>query len=204
MTALTSLQNKIGVPADGDFGPKTLKAASTYFKLSKERSAHFFGQCEHETGGFKLFTENLNYSEDGLLNTFGKYFPTRAIAAKYARKPEKIANRVYANRMGNGPESSGDGWKYRGRGAIQLTGKDNYKAFSVFIKRPDVLVNPDIVADELAFESALFFFSSNNLWTICDTGVSTSTITQLTKKINGGTNGLDDRILNTKKFYKGE
>lgn len=201
MTALTTLQSKIGVTPDGDFGPKTLKAATAYFKLSKERAAHFFGQCSHETGHFSLFEENLNYSAEGLTNTFGKYFPTISSTTGYARNPQKIANKVYANRMGNGSEASGDGWKYRGRGAIQLTGKDNYKLFSDSMKRPDIITNPSIVSEELAFESALFFFNRNKLWTICDGGVNDTQIKALTYRINGGYNGLQDRAIVTKKLY---
>ena len=195
MTALVSLQNKIGVPADGEFGPKTLKAAASYFKLSKERAAHFFGQCAHETGGFRVFEENLNYSEAGLLKIFPKYF-NKDTAKKYAKNPKMIANRVYANRMGNGDESSGEGWTYRGRGALQLTGKENYTDFSTQAR-----LNPDLVETELAFESALFFFEKNNLWTICDRGVNDDTILALTKRINGGVNGLAERKELTHSFY---
>jgi len=194
------LQTKSGVNPDGAFGPNTFRAVTKFYKLSKIRSAHFFGQCSHESAGLTKFSENLNYSESGLLKTFGKYF-NAATAKKYARNPEMIANRVYANRMGNGDEKSGDGWKYRGRGAIQLTGKNNYTAFAKYLKRPDILKNPDIVATELAFESAKFFFDSNGLWTICDRGVNRSAIIDLTKRINGGIHGLDDRINQTVKFY---
>ena len=195
MTALVSLQNKIGVPADGEFGPKTLKAAASYFKLSKERAAHFFGQCAHETGGFRVFEENLNYSEAGLLKIFPKYF-NKDTAKKYAKNPKMIANRVYANRMGNGDESSGEGWTYRGRGALQLTGKENYTDFSTQAR-----LNPDLVETELAFESALFFFERNKLWAICDRGVNDDTILALTKRINGGVNGLAERKELTHSFY---
>ena len=201
MTALITLQNKIGVPADGDFGPKTLKAAATYFKLNKERAAHFFGQCYHETGGFKVFEENLNYSEDALLRIFSKHFVPVSTAKIYARNPEKIANRIYGCRMGNRTEATGDGWRFRGRGAIQLTGHDNYKLFSDSIARPDIMTNPSVVADELAFESALFFFNKNKLWSICDKGVNDTSITQLTERVNGGRIGLADRMEMTKKFY---
>jgi putative chitinase len=173
-----------------------------YYKLTPNRAAHFFAQTAHETGGFKAFAENLNYSAKGLRGIFGKYFPTDAIAAQYERKPEKIANRVYASRMGNGPEASGDGWRYRGRGALQLTGKDNYKAFADYCKRPDVMSNPDLVATELAFESAMFFFERNKLWAICDQGVTDAAILSLTKKINGGTHGLEDRSKKTKEYIK--
>ena len=198
--SLVNLQQKIGVTADGAFGPGTLKAASAFYKLSPNRAAHFFAQTAHESGNFKAFSENLNYSAKGLRGIFRKYFPTDALANAYARQPMKIANRVYANRMGNGPESSGDGWKFRGRGALQLTGHDNYQAFANYINRPDVMTNPDLVAGELCFESALWFFDRNKLWGICDQGVNDASILALTKRINGGTHGLDDRKLKTKKY----
>jgi putative chitinase len=197
---MASLQAKCGVAADGKWGPGTFKAARDHFKLSTAQAAHFFGQCAHESGNFKVFSENLNYSADGLNKIFKKYFPTVAAAQPYARKPEKIANKVYANRMGNGPESSGDGWKFRGRGPIQLTGKDNYTAFAQSIGRPDVLTNPDIVATELAFESALWFFNKNGLFAIADKGVTDAVIGQITRRVNGGTHGLEDRIKKTKQF----
>jgi putative chitinase len=198
--SLKNLQSKIGVTADGAFGPGTLKAAMVFYKMTPERTAHFFAQTAHETGGFKAFSENLNYSADGLQKIFGKYFPG-VLEESYARQPEKIANRVYADRMGNGTESSGDGWKYRGRGALQLTGKSNYKAFSDYLKNPLIMEQPDLVAGELAFESAMFFFERNKLWEICDKGVNKDTILALTKRINGGTHGLADREEKTIKFY---
>ena len=199
--SLVNLQQKIGVTADGAFGPGTFKAAAAFYKLSPNRAAHFFAQTAHESGGFKAFSENLNYSAKGLRGIFRKYFPTDALANAYARQPVKIANRVYASRMGNGPESSGDGWKYRGRGPLQLTGKDNYRAFGRYIGREqEVLDNPDLVATELGFESALWFFDHNKLWSICDQGVGDAAILALTKRINGGTHGLDDRKLKTKKY----
>jgi putative chitinase len=198
--SLVNLQKKIGVTADGAFGPGTLKAAAAFYKLSPNRAAHFFAQTAHESGGFKAFSENLNYSAKGLRGIFGKYFPTDALARAYERQPQKIANRVYANRMGNGDEASGEGWLFRGRGSLQLTGKFNFKAFSDYIGRPDVMTNPDLVATELAFESALWFFDKNKLWSICDQGVNDAAILALTKRINGGTHGLDDRKLKTKKY----
>ena len=197
--SLVALQKKIGVTADGAFGPGTLKAAMAFYKMSPVRAAHFFAQTAHESGNFKAFSENLNYSADGLQKIFGKYFDA-ASAAKAARNPEKIANRVYANRMGNGNEASGDGWKYRGRGALQLTGKENYKAFADYLKKPEIMDNPDLVATEYSFESAIFFFEKNKLWAICDQGINDAAITSLTKRINGGTHGLDDRKEKTKKF----
>jgi putative chitinase len=199
--SIRSLQTKIGVTADGIFGPGTMKAAMAYYKMTPERAAHFFGQTAHETGNFKAFSENLNYGAKGLLGVFKKYFPTEALALQYERNPEKIANRVYGSRMGNGDEASGDGWKFRGRGALQLTGKDNYKAFSDYLKNPTIMENPDLVANELAFESAIFFFDRNKLWDICDKGVDKDTITALTRRINGGTHGLEDRIQKTGAYY---
>lgn len=199
--SLKSLQEKIGVGADGAFGPGTMKAAMAFYKLTPVRAAHFFAQTSHETGGFKAFSENLNYSAQGLQGIFGKYFPGN-LEESYARQPEKIANRVYADRMGNGNEASGDGWKYRGRGALQLTGKANYQAFAEYLKNPEVVSNPDLVATTYAFESAMFFFDKNKLWSICDQGVNDAAILALTKRINGGTHGLDDRNAKTKKYYE--
>ena len=199
--SMIELQKKIGVTADGAFGPGTLKAAASYFKLNKNRAAHFFAQCAHESGNFKAFSENLNYGAKGLRGIFGKYFPTDALARAYERQPAKIANRVYANRMGNGDEASGEGFAYKGRGPLQLTGKNNYRAFGKYIGREqEILDNPDLVATELGFESALWFFDRNKLWGICDQGTGEGAILALTKRINGGTHGLDDRRLKTKKY----
>jgi len=198
--SLISLQTKLGIAADGAFGPGTMKAAMAYYKMTPERAAHFFAQTAHESGGFKAFSENLNYSAQGLQGIFGKYFPGN-LEESYARKPEKIANRVYASRMGNGDEASGDGWKFRGRGALQLTGKSNYQAFSDYLKNPEIMVNPDLVSTEFAFESAIFFFDKNSLWSICDKGVNKDSILALTKRINGGTHGLADREEKTFKYY---
>ena len=199
--SLKSLQEKIGVTADGVFGPGTMKKAMEFYKLTPIRAAHFFAQTSHETGGFKTFAENLNYSGDGLKDIFGKYFPGN-LNELYARNPEKIANRVYGSRMGNGDEKSGDGYKFRGRGALQLTGKENYKAFSDYLKKPEIMTNPDLVATTYSFESAMFFFDKNKLWSICDQGVNDTSILTLTKRINGGTHGLTDRSEKTKKYYE--
>jgi putative chitinase len=198
--SIKNLQSKIGVNTDGAFGPGTLKSAMNYYKLSDERISHFFGQVGHETGEYKSFSENLNYSADGLKKTFGKYFPDK-LNESYAKQPEKIANRVYGNRMGNGDETSGEGWKYRGRGALQLTGKNNYQLFSNYLKKPEIMANPDLVATEFAFESAMFFFDNNKLWAIADKGVNDETILAMTKRINGGTLGLDHRKALTLKYY---
>ena len=160
---------------------------------NSNRLAHFLAQVAHESGNFKFLNENLNYGAKGLLGIFKKYFPTEAIAQAYERKPEKIANKVYASRMGNGDEASGDGYKFRGRGYIQLTGKDNYKAFSDFIGE-DCVANPDLVATKYPLTSAAFFFHKNKLWDICDKGHTHDIVTLVTKRVNGGTIGLDDRI----------
>jgi putative chitinase len=198
--SLIKLQEKIGVKPDGSFGPATLKAAMAYFKMTPERAAHFFGQTAHETGGYVAFSENLNYSAKGLVGTFGKYFNTTT-AEQYARQPVKIASKVYGDRMGNGNEASQEGWLFRGRGALQTTGKGNYKAFSEHLGKPEILTNPDLVANDFSFESAIFFFDKNKLWSIADKGVNDAAILAITKKINGGTNGLDDRSSLTKRYY---
>jgi putative chitinase len=160
---------------------------------SNIRLAHFLSQCAHESGNFKVFTENLNYSAKGLRSIFGKYFKDDASALAFERKPEKIANRVYSSRMGNGDEASGDGWKFRGRGYIQLTGKDNYSQFDKSVA-DDILANPDLVATKYPLMSAAFFFERNNLWKICDGGADKEDVIALTKRINGGTHGLEDRL----------
>jgi putative chitinase len=171
-----------------------LHLATAKFNITTPlRLCHFLSQCSHESGNFVSIRENLNYSIKGLMGVFGKYFTTEAVAKLYERQPQKIANRVYANRMGNGDEASGDGYNYRGRGYIQLTGKDNYKAFATFIGE-DVVANPDLVATKYPLTSAGFFFNKNKLWEICDKGETVEVITSLTKRINGGTHGLDDRI----------
>jgi putative chitinase len=164
------------------------------------RLAHFLAQCGHESGGFKAVTENLNYSAKGLKDTFKKYFISEAVATPYARNPEKIASKVYANRMGNGDEASREGFKFRGRGFIQLTGKQNYTAFGKFIGE-DTISNPDLVATKYPLASAAFFFDSNKLWSICDKGADDATVTAVTKRVNGGTIGLADRIKHFKEYY---
>jgi putative chitinase len=164
------------------------------------RLAHFLAQCGHESGGFRLTKENLNYSAKGLNGIFKKYFPTLESAKAYERKPEKIANKVYGNRMGNGPESSGDGAKYCGRGYIQLTGKDNYTAFGKSINE-DIAANPTVVADKYALLSAAWFFSKNKLHTMADEGATDAVVTKITKRVNGGTIGLPDRIKHFKEYH---
>ena len=164
------------------------------------RMAHFLGQASHESGGFKATKENLNYSAEGLVKIFGKYF-TAATAPAYARNPEKIANRVYANRMGNGDEKSGDGFKHRGFGYLQTTGKTNQCEFADFIGDAEVKNNPELIATKYPLASAGFFFWKNKLWAICDKGIGDDVVTSVTKRVNGGTIGLADRIKHTKEFF---
>ena len=165
------------------------------------RLAHFLAQCGHESGGFRLTKENLNYSAKGLNGTFKKYFPTEAAAKPYERQPAKIANKVYGGRMGNGPESSGEGSKFCGRGYIQLTGKDNYTAFGKSINE-DMTVNPDKVASDYALLSAAWFFSKNGLHKMADGGAGVDTVKAITKRVNGGYIGIDDRIKHFNEYYK--
>jgi putative chitinase len=165
------------------------------------RLAHFLAQCGHESGGFRLTKENLNYSAKGLNGTFKKYFPTEAAAKPYERQPAKIANKVYGGRMGNGPESSGEGSKFCGRGYIQLTGKDNYTAFGKSINE-DMTANPDKVASDYALLSAAWFFSKNGLHKMADGGAGVDTVKAITKRVNGGYIGIDDRIKHFNEYYK--
>jgi putative chitinase len=164
------------------------------------RLAHFLAQCGHESGGFRVTQENLNYSAKGLMGIFKKYFPDAGTAAAYERKPEKIANRVYANRMANGSEASGDGYKFRGRGYIQLTGRDNYTQFGKAIGE-DIASNPDKVSSQYALLSAAWFWSKNGLNKLADGGATDATVTSITKRVNGGTIGLPDRIKHFKEYY---
>lgn len=163
------------------------------------RLAHFLAQCAHESGGFKAVNENLNYSADGLKKIFPKYFPGN-LSESYARQPEKIASRVYGSRMGNGDETTKEGWKYRGAGYLQTTGKENYKKLGDFLG-VDLLSNPELVATKYPLASAAFFFNNNGLWSICDKGADDATVTAVTKRVNGGTIGLSERLKEFKHFY---
>jgi putative chitinase len=164
------------------------------------RLAHFLAQCGHESGGFRATKENLNYSAKGLVGTFKKYFPTEAAATPYARNPQKIANKVYANRMANGNEASGDGFKFRGRGYIQLTGRANYTEFGKAINE-DITLNPDVVSDKYALLSAAWFWSKNGLNKLADGGATDAVVTSITRRVNGGTIGLADRIKHFKEYH---
>jgi putative chitinase len=164
------------------------------------RIAHFLAQCGHESGGFRVVTENLNYSASGLMSIFKKYFPNEQIAKQYERQPEKIANFVYANRMQNGNPASGDGWRFRGRGYIQLTGRENYTSFNKFVPE-NILETPDLVATKYPLLSAAWFWDSRKLNATADTGDTDAVVTSITRRVNGGTIGLADRIKHFKEYY---
>jgi len=209
---VTVVKEDVVIPSGGPLNIEKLKGhipdavlvqipdtAAKFNITNNLRLAHFLAQCGHESGGFKAVSENLNYSADGLKKIFGKYFPGN-LNESYARQPEKIAARVYASRMGNGDEASKEGFKFRGRGYIQLTGKANYTNFTKFIGE-DCVSNPDLVATKYPLASAAFFFDSNKLWAICDKGADDATVTSVTKRVNGGTIGLADRIKHFKEYY---
>lgn len=179
-----------------------IPSAMSLFELNTPlRLAHFLAQCGHESGGFKIVVENLNYSAKGLLKTFRKYFTSESMAVLYERKPEKIANKVYANRMQNGNEASGDGFRFRGRGYIQLTGRANYTAFGKVIKE-DLTKNPDLVATKYPLVSAGWFFHTNKIHKIADEGSSRAVIEKVSRRVNGGLNGIDDRVKHFNEYYK--
>ena len=196
--AMKNLQAKIGVTADGAFGPNTARAIAKHYKLSAPRAAHLLGQASHESGGFKAVRENLNYSADTMLRVWPSRFKTLADAEPYARNPKALADKVYSNRMGNG---EGEGHIYIGRGFLQLTGKDNYKAFASDMRVPEIMQDPSLVETDYAFETAIWFFEKNNLFAIADKGVNDDTIKQITKRVNGGYVGLDHRMKETQKIW---
>jgi putative chitinase len=178
-----------------------IPSIQTKFEINTPlRLAHFLAQCGHESGGFKVLRENLNYGAKGLRSIFGKYFPTDALALAYERKPEKIANKVYANRMLNGDEASGDGYKFCGRGFIQLTGKENYTNFGKAIG-VDLTATPDLVATQYPLLSAAWFFHKNGLHKLADAGATEAAVTSVTKRVNGGVIGLADRIKHFNEYY---
>jgi len=199
----SNLASKISVEAFAHMN----NIVSKYNITSHVRLAHFMAQIAHESGNFKAVVENLNYSADALLSVFPKYFKDKngvldkALALKYARNAEMIGSRVYASRMGNGDEASKEGYKFRGRGYLQVTGKDNYKAFSTFIGE-DCVANPDLIATKYPMDSAMWFFDKNKLWDICDKGATSEVVTLVTKRVNGGTHGLSERVLKFELFNK--
>ena len=200
--ALKMLQKTCGVTPDGAFGPNTARAIAEHYGLNANRGAHLLGQAAHESGNFMISEENLNYRAETMCRVWPSRFKSEAEAEPYARNPEKLANKVYSGRMGNGSEASGDGWKYAGKGFIQLTGKDNVRAFAEHIGRDSLVDDPSPIADELAMDSAIFFFEKNGLFAMADKGVTDSIIKSITKRVNGGYHGLEDRMDKTKKIYR--
>ncbi|MDN3595328.1 glycoside hydrolase family 19 protein [Zunongwangia endophytica] len=209
LTPLQKFQNSQCLDPDNDFGPLTIKAMRFAFSLSIEQTANFAGQCAHESNYFKRQFENLNYSYERLLQIFSHDFDTdrnrilsdeeKQVARILERKPQQIANFVYANQNGNGDEASGDGWLFRGRGPLQLTGRRNYQLFAAAMNDQEIMCNPDLVVTKYYFESALWYFESNNLWSIAKK-TNRVAIKNLTKRVNGGYHGLQDRINKTINF----
>ena len=198
--ALKILQAKCGVAADGAFGPNTARAIADHYKLSPKRGAHLLGQAAHESGNFMVSEENLNYRASTMCRVWPSRFASEAEAAPYAMNPQKLANKVYNGRMGNAAGSN-DGFKFAGKGFIQLTGKDNVRAFAEHIGRDSLVDDPSPIATELAMDSAIFFFEKNGLFGVADEGVNDDVIKKITRRVNGGYHGLDDRIEKTKKIY---
>jgi putative chitinase len=163
------------------------------------RLSHFLSQCDHESAGFKIFTENLNYSAEGLRKTFPKYFPG-VLADSYARKPVEIGSRVYADRLGNGNQASHEGFTYRGRGCIQVTGKNNYAEFDKEVPE-NILANPDLVASKYPLMSAGWFWHTNNVNTLADLGITPQAIEAVRRKVNGGIIGLEDVKVKFNKYF---
>lgn len=187
---LIDWQKKHGLVADGIFGKNTAKKIAEVYNI--KNPALFFGQICHESNDFKIKEENLNYSATRLLQVFPIYF-NKSNVNQYANKPQLIGNKVYGGRMGNNNDN--DGYYFRGRGSIQITGRTNYKSFENWLglKNNEIMLNPDLVWKDYYVEVAIWFFDVNKLWDITD-------ITTLTKRINGGTNGLSDRIARTNKY----
>ena len=197
--ALKQLQEKCGVAPDGAFGPNTAKAITAHYELSPERGAHLLGQVVHESGSFKYTRENLNYSVEAIMKVWPSRFPTKESAEPFARNPKALAENVYFDRMGNDTKEKASA--YIGRGFLQLTGYNNVRSFASDMRVPEVLDNPQLLEEDYAMDTALWFFKKNNLWKICDEGVNDDTIKRLTKRINGGYTGLDHRVKETNKIY---
>jgi len=200
--ALKMLQKTCGVTPDGAFGPNTARAIAAHYNLNPNRGAHLLGQAAHESGNFMISEENLNYRASTMCRVWPSRFASEAEAAPYAMNPEKLANKVYSGRMGNGAEASGDGWKYAGKGFIQLTGKDNTREFAQHIGRDSLVDDPSPIADELAMDSAIFFFEKNGLFVLADKGVNESILKSITRRGNGRCPGLHARKLQSTKIYQ--
>jgi len=198
--AMATLQAKIGATADGEFGPNTARKIAKYFNLSPACGAHLMGQASHESGGFKRTRESLYYSSpERIQAVWPSRFPTVDDAEPYAKNPTGLAGKVYAGRMGN--ENEAQASLYIGRGFLQLTGRNNYRSFASDMGVPEVMTDPDLVADEYAFETALWFFEKNGLFKIADEGVTDDAIKRITRRVNGGYHGLDDRSNQSKKIH---
>jgi len=198
--AMASLQTKIGSTPDGEFGPNTARAIAKYFNLSPARGAHLMGQASHESGGFKRTRESLYYSSpERIKAVWPSRFPTVEDAEPYAKNPTGLAGKVYAGRMGN--ENEAQASLFIGRGFLQLTGRDNYRSFASDMGLPNVMTDPDLVADDYAFETALWFFEKNGLFKIADEGVTDDAIKRITRRVNGGYHGLEDRSNQSKKIH---
>lgn len=197
--AMRKLQAKIGVSADGSFGPNTARAIAKHYELSNKRAAHLMGQAHHESGGFKLTKENLSYSVEAMMRVWPSRFPTKESAEPFARNPKALAENVYFGRMGNDTKEKAS--LYLGRGFLQLTGYSNVKAFASDMGLPEVIEDPSLLEEEYAFETAMWFFSNNGLYKIADTGVDGEVIRKITKRVNGGYHGIDDRIHQTTKIH---
>ena len=197
--AMQKLQERIGASTDGSFGPNTARAITKHFGLSAERSAHLLGQASHESGGFTRVCESLYYSSpDRIRKVWPTRFKTVSDAEPYARNPKALADKVYSNRMGNGEN---EGSVFIGRGFLQLTGKDNYRSFAADMRLPEVMTDPSLIETDYAFETAYWFFEKNRLFKIADEGVDTDTIEKITKRVNGGYHGLQDRMDQTNKIF---
>ncbi len=203
---LAVVQSRLGLKSDGIFGKQTLVKLTEMLGLTKEQSALFFGRVAVETGNFAYDVENLNYSANNLLKVFPNYFKTLESTKGYVNNPIALANKVYANRMGNGDEESGDGWKHRGFGAMQVTGKNNQKEFFKYVgESPDA--EPELIAKKYFIESAKFYFDRNKLWQYC-TKVDKDSILKISRAVNLGDaksnktpHGLEDATLYTMKYY---
>lgn len=195
MIDLSRLKDKLPVEVYNE-----LQGVCTKYKITSPlRLAHFLAQCAHESGHFTHVSENLSYSLEALLRVFPKYFNIENVE-RYVHQPVDIAARVYANRMGNGDEASGEGWLYRGRGYMQLTGKDNYTAFDATVN-DNIVLNPEMVATKYPLESAAWFWNSRKLNDLADAGSDQQIVAEITKKINGGYHGLEDRQRRFSEFY---
>ena len=197
--ALKLLQEKVGVEPDGAYGPNTARAITKHYGLDRVKAAHLLGQAGHESGGFKLTRENLNYSVEAMMRVWPSRFPDEDSAKPYARNGAKLAGKVYVGRMGN--ETPEDAANFIGRGFLQLTGKDNYKSCAHDMRLPEVLTDPSLVEEDYAFETAMWFFDKNNLFNIAAGGVNDETIKLITKRVNGGYHGLDDRAKRTRQAF---